>query len=54
MTPDFVADFRRNHRGKLTEIRYPEGGHGLREGKPHLGDGAEAWLRASWPIWGPA
>ena len=49
MSPDFVADFRRNYRGKLAEIRYPDGSHGLRESKPQLGNDVAEWLRATFP-----
>jgi pimeloyl-ACP methyl ester carboxylesterase len=49
MSPDFVVDFRQSYRGKLREIRYPEGSHGLRESKPQLGDDVAAWVSATFP-----
>jgi pimeloyl-ACP methyl ester carboxylesterase len=49
MTPEFVAEFRRAYRGPLTEIRYPDGSHGLRENKPRLGDDVAAWVQATFP-----
>lgn len=49
MSLDFVVDFRQSYRGKLSEIRYPEGSHGLRESKPQLGDDVAAWVSATFP-----
>jgi pimeloyl-ACP methyl ester carboxylesterase len=49
MTPEFVAEFRQAYRGKLTEFRYPDGSHGLRENKPRLGDDVAAWVAATFP-----
>jgi pimeloyl-ACP methyl ester carboxylesterase len=49
MTPEFVADFKRAYRGPLTELRYPDGSHGLRESKPRLGEDVAAWLAATFP-----
>jgi dienelactone hydrolase len=49
MTLEFVAEFKRAYRGALTEIRYADGSHGLRENKPRLGDDVAAWLAATFP-----
>ncbi len=49
MSADFLAEFKRDYRGKLTIIRYPEGSHGLRESKPRLGDDVAAWIAATFP-----
>ena len=49
MTPEFIAEFRRAYRGPLTEIRYPDGSHGLRENKQRLGDDVAAWVSGTFP-----
>ena len=49
MTDDFVAEFNRAYRGKLTAIRYAEGSHGLRENKGRVAEDVAAWLKATFP-----
>ena len=47
MTPEFVAEFQRKYRGPLTQRRYANGSHGLRENKGRTADDVDAWMKAT-------
>lgn len=49
MSPDFVAEFSKAYRGKLTTVRYDNGSHGMRENKNRLIADMAAWLRRTFP-----
>ena len=49
MSPDFVAEFSKAYRGKLTTMRYDNGSHGMRENKNRLIADMAAWLRRTFP-----
>ncbi len=51
MSTDFVEEFAHAYRGPLTQQRYDNGTHGLRENKDRAMADTAAWLRATFGGW---
>jgi pimeloyl-ACP methyl ester carboxylesterase len=49
MDEAFVAQFAKVYKGPLTQVRYPNGTHGLRENKDRVAIDTAAWLEKTFP-----